>query len=175
MTYSTDPLVRSISGRLALDFLNTANWSAKDEIVQDKIETLSDLDVWMNALGLPQATHPSSVEDVHALRSKLRSIFLIQIQTEDIGTKHYPHTLETRGLSLSGTLHRQPILDLITVSALSLLIDMREIQRVKRCPGIDCGWLFIDETKNARRKWCVMELCGNRAKASRNYARRTQS
>lgn len=175
MTYSTHSLVRLISGRLALDFLNTANWSAEDDVVQEKIENLIDLDMWMDALGLPQAAHPSSVEEVHALRSKLRPLFISQIQTGDIGLEQYLHTLETSGPSLSDTLHRQPILGLIAVSALSILSDAREMQRVKRCPGVDCGWLFVDETKNARRKWCIMETCGNRAKASRNYARRAKS
>ena len=35
--------------------------------------------------------------------------------------------------------------------------------------------MFLDETKNARRKWCVMEVCGNRAKATRHYARKVAS
>ena len=45
------------------------------------------------------------------------------------------------------------------------------VSGVKVCPGADCGRLFIDETKNGRRKWCSMESCGNRAKASRRSAR----
>jgi len=29
---------------------------------------------------------------------------------------------------------------------------------------LDCGWLFFDATKNSRRRWCEMRVCGNRAK-----------
>jgi predicted RNA-binding Zn ribbon-like protein len=40
---------------------------------------------------------------------------------------------------------------------------------VHACPGIECGWLFLDP--RGRRKWCIMAVCGNRAKA-RAYAER---
>ena len=39
--------------------------------------------------------------------------------------------------------------------------------RIKRCAGEHCGWLFLDITKNNRRRWCEMEVCGNRAKQKR--------
>jgi predicted RNA-binding Zn ribbon-like protein len=39
---------------------------------------------------------------------------------------------------------------------------------VRACPGIGCGWLFYDP--RGRRRWCVMALCGNRAKAARHAA-----
>ena len=45
--------------------------------------------------------------------------------------------------------------------------------RVRECPGEDgCGWLFYDESKNGRRRWCSMEGCGNRAKARSYHTRR---
>jgi predicted RNA-binding Zn ribbon-like protein len=45
--------------------------------------------------------------------------------------------------------------------------------RVKECPGSnDCGWLFLDETKNGSRRWCSMESCGSRVKMRRHYARK---
>ena len=44
--------------------------------------------------------------------------------------------------------------------------------RVKECPGIGCGWLFVDRSKNGSRRWCEMEVCGNRAKARRFKRRR---
>jgi predicted RNA-binding Zn ribbon-like protein len=45
-------------------------------------------------------------------------------------------------------------------------------QRVKQCPGHGCGWLFLDMTKNRRRRWCEMSVCGSRAKVRRYRARR---
>lgn len=44
--------------------------------------------------------------------------------------------------------------------------------RLKRCPGVACGWLFVDATKNGRRVWCSMSDCGNRSKVKRYRHRR---
>src|SRR5262245_3974778 len=55
------------------------------------------------------------------------------------------------------------ILGPITLSALTLLME-KELSRTKRCAGMECGWLFFDTTKNSRRRWCEMRVCGNRAK-----------
>ena len=40
-------------------------------------------------------------------------------------------------------------------------------EHVKQCPGAHCGWVFLDLTKNHRRRWCEMEVCGSRAKVRR--------
>jgi predicted RNA-binding Zn ribbon-like protein len=45
--------------------------------------------------------------------------------------------------------------------------------QVKACPGTQCGWLFLDS--RGRRRWCSMEVCGNRAKARRHARRAHES
>ncbi|TDB70911.1 ABATE domain-containing protein [Micromonospora sp. KC721] len=40
---------------------------------------------------------------------------------------------------------------------------------VRACPGLDCGWLFLDV--RGRRRWCDMASCGNRAKVRAHAAR----
>ena len=57
-----------------------------------------------------------------------------------------------------------------TLSALTLL-QQADLTRVKQCQGEKCGWLFFDATKNKSRRWCEMEVCGNRAKQKRFGAR----
>lgn len=51
------------------------------------------------------------------------------------------------------------------------LLTSPELHRVHLCSGVDCGWLFLDTSKNRSRRWCAMEGCGNRAKARRHYQR----
>lgn len=51
------------------------------------------------------------------------------------------------------------------------LLTSPEIERLKMCAGDRCGWLFVDRSRNRRRRWCEMAVCGNRAKARRHYAR----
>ncbi len=56
-------------------------------------------------------------------------------------------------------------------SSAELLIS-EDLMRVKECPENDgCGWLFVDTSRNHKRRWCDMEGCGNRAKARRHYER----
>ena len=47
-----------------------------------------------------------------------------------------------------------------------------DFHRIRECEGHACGWLFYDHSKNNRRRWCEMEVCGNRAKQRRLAARR---
>lgn len=37
-------------------------------------------------------------------------------------------------------------------------------QRAKVCPRDDCQWAFLDQSRNRSRRWCSMEVCGNREK-----------
>jgi predicted RNA-binding Zn ribbon-like protein len=45
---------------------------------------------------------------------------------------------------------------------------------VKQCAWPNCHWMFVDRTKNKRRRWCAMSACGGRAKAASFRARRSQ-
>jgi predicted RNA-binding Zn ribbon-like protein len=60
--------------------------------------------------------------------------------------------------------------DLATARSALRLIAMPEPDRLKICPN--CGWLFIDRSKNKSRAWCDMAVCGNRAKARLHYQRK---
>jgi len=51
------------------------------------------------------------------------------------------------------------------------LLTSSDLTFVRECAGYDCGWLFMDTTKNRSRRWCNMSTCGNRAKGRRHYER----
>jgi len=61
------------------------------------------------------------------------------------------------------------VLDPIAYSAGELLLDA-DRPPVKECPG--CGWLFLDKSRNASRRWCDMQTCGSRDKMRRYYRTR---
>jgi predicted RNA-binding Zn ribbon-like protein len=63
-------------------------------------------------------------------------------------------------------------LDAATAHSALRLIAMPDPERMKICRN--CGWLFIDRSKNRSRAWCDMTVCGNRAKASRHYRRKKE-
>lgn len=43
--------------------------------------------------------------------------------------------------------------------------------RLRICANDACQWAFFDTSRTARRKWCDMTTCGNRAKAARHRER----
>lgn len=161
MGYAEGYPVRLVGGRLALDFVNTADWSADGRIVHEKLTTLEDLDVWIEASGLEAVKRPQDLEDALCFRKALRERLLRQSEAaEGLPDIHIPDR------------ERLNLFDVLLVSAHAILLDSRERNRMKVCIGDDCGWLFIDESRGGRRHWCSMEACGNRAKARRHYARR---
>ena len=49
-----------------------------------------------------------------------------------------------------------------------------ELDRVRQCGGENCGWLFLDTSRNRSRQWCDMSDCGNLAKVRRFRQRRQE-
>ncbi len=47
------------------------------------------------------------------------------------------------------------------------LLTSEALTRVRRCSGETCSWLFVDNSRNGMRRWCDMQVCGNRAKVRR--------
>ncbi|WP_424213753.1 CGNR zinc finger domain-containing protein [Streptomyces sp. BI20] len=43
--------------------------------------------------------------------------------------------------------------------------------RIRGCASESCVLHFLDTSRNGTRRWCSMAVCGNRAKASRHWAR----
>ena len=164
MTYSTGTQLKAVAGRLALDFVNTADWTPMGTILKERIVRLDDLTVWAGQMGLG-APWEGTLDALRDFRTQVRRAILGQ------GGLDGGLQLAPPEAPFVPWLRRQSLRALVTASAISILADPRELARVKLCPGHDCGWLFLDETKNARRKWCLMEVCGNRAKSSRHYAR----
>lgn len=54
-------------------------------------------------------------------------------------------------------------------SYLDLLQDRPE--RIRRCAHPVCVLYFYDTSRNGTRRWCSMDGCGSRIKASRHYSR----
>lgn len=46
------------------------------------------------------------------------------------------------------------------------------LHRIRECEGLQCGWLFLDATRNGTRRWCVAEQCGSLDRVTRFRAKR---
>jgi predicted RNA-binding Zn ribbon-like protein len=45
--------------------------------------------------------------------------------------------------------------------------------RLKACREPSCRWAYYDYSRNRRRTWCSMDICGNRAKARASHHRKS--
>ncbi len=63
----------------------------------------------------------------------------------------------------------------IARSAGELLTSSETLEHLRQCHGDNCGWLFIDSSRNHSRCWCDMRDCGNRAKVRRHRMRKKVS
>jgi predicted RNA-binding Zn ribbon-like protein len=47
------------------------------------------------------------------------------------------------------------------------LVTSDEASRIRICGSRDCGWMFVDRSRNGLRRWCQMEVCGTMEKTRR--------
>jgi|SRR5579864_9127131 len=62
----------------------------------------------------------------------------------------------------------------VSLSAAELLVS-GDLSRLRQCDGNECGWMFLDTSRNHSRHWCDMKDCGNRAKVRRFRKRQQRS
>jgi predicted RNA-binding Zn ribbon-like protein len=68
-------------------------------------------------------------------------------------------------------------LDLVTwrVARAAANVLESEASRLRVCAGPDCGWMYVDRSRNGLRRWCEMQTCGTSAKSRRRAARTAAS
>ena len=66
--------------------------------------------------------------------------------------------------------HLDSVLWQVIRSAAELLTS-DESARIRSCDGPDCGWMYVDRSRNHLRRWCEMETCGTAAKTRRRRER----
>ncbi len=59
-------------------------------------------------------------------------------------------------------------------AAEDLLLNGR-LDRLRTCGGDHCEWMFLDLSKNGKRRWCSMATCGNEHKVKQFRKRKKQA
>ena len=182
-------------GWLCLDFTNTVS-TRKPETGEDYLRSWADFVHWVRRVELlPEAEFPAwqqlppgDIAEVRALREAIYDLFDYRAKHGVIHPAHldtinsflhevYAHTLlrmTGNGLrrGVVSELHPEKPLWLIALSAEALLLSDR-LHRVKACDN--CGWLFLDTSKNGARRWCNMLTCGSQSKAKAWYHRKKEA
>ena len=188
-----------VGGRLCLDFVNTVSWRGSEQ-PYDNVSTYADLLRWSEragALSRAQARvvrgsasrHPLKAAAVLARARELRdAMSRILLAWKEGRAPRAPDIALLNALApprtelrrkrgrltwgVGGAPRLDAMLGPIAWSA-GDLVTAGQPRRLKSCGSDACGWLFYDESRGERRRWCSMSDCGNRAKARRFYARAT--
>jgi predicted RNA-binding Zn ribbon-like protein len=193
-------LLQRLGGDLALDFTNTATYHA-GHVDHDFLASYGYLLAWALEAGLIEAdeAHRLAQESAHdpdqatqaldyarELRHMLQRLF--SAVTENGLHDHDALVafnrliavwMPRRQLDLVGDRYRwswthatedlEYILGAVVLAAAELLASPSSA-KIRRCPG--CSWLFVDTSRNQRRRWCSMAFCGSKAKSQRQYQRK---
>jgi predicted RNA-binding Zn ribbon-like protein len=193
--------LKLLGGRLCLDFANTVDWHGSDEPVEfltsyselvawsQHVGVLTDHQaqpLLKEAAGRPLDA-VAVLERAIALRETIYRIL------SAISHEYAPQSTDLAALNaeLSRAMAQSRIVfgaeDFVwdwaggedtldrmlwpVVSDAANLLTSEELTRVGQCSDDQCGWFFLDTSRNHSRRWCSMEDCGNRAKARRHYQR----
>ncbi|MGW7262948.1 CGNR zinc finger domain-containing protein [Streptomyces sp. NPDC054842] len=178
MSAAPDP--RPLTGEpVSLDLLNT-RWM-REGAVQDLLTDTAGLAVWLRANGLDFPAGDAVLRHLLDARDALRAV--VDGSLEDgaervdavLAHGRVRVTLTPQGPGESfefedpawgpAWLAARDYLDLLATAP----------DRIRRCAHAACILHFFDTSRNGTRRWCSMAACGNRAKASRHYARTKES
>jgi predicted RNA-binding Zn ribbon-like protein len=185
----TPETIKLQGGSLALDFANSVDWT-EDEAELPSTDSLLEpdsLDRWGARLGVAgKAGGAEELELARGLRAALHHIFssLARGQEPDPFTLSRLRFAYAQAVAAGTLIPREDggfgldwrddeprrVRFAVAADAVALLADPARIDRLHRCPGRDCGWVFLDTS--GRRRWCSMATCGSREKMRRMYERK---
>jgi predicted RNA-binding Zn ribbon-like protein len=200
MTDSTRTLetLEIVGGALCLDFANTVNSRPTPE--HDYLLQYSDLVEWAKKLGIFTPTQSrrlqnraienaevasEALDKAWRIRELIYRLFSRAAKGSEADKKDMELFVSSYGEAIAkGQLIKKDnhytatwkpdeafdsLLWPIVHSAGDLLFS-EELGRVKECPN--CGWLFLDTSKNQTRRWCSMNTCGARDKMRRYHRKK---
>jgi predicted RNA-binding Zn ribbon-like protein len=190
-----------LGGTLAFDFANTSSGrgqpshqehllSARDVVDwAEHVKLLSGADsAWLRRVlesdatlaGLLLRRSLDARDDIHAICAEIAAGRAVPpLRLDSLARAHAANLAHARLVDENGRYvwswepRQWPIEALLGPIVLSALTTLTQgdLARLKRCQNEKCGWVFFDATKNRSRRWCEMEICGNRAKQKRFAAR----
>ncbi|HEV2268471.1 MAG TPA: ABATE domain-containing protein [Steroidobacteraceae bacterium] len=183
-------------GRVCLDFANTLDWRLTDDPVE-LIPDYAALLAWSERRGTLPARALAKLRahssESSAAREVMREALLLRTQIWSIaegliaGRRARLSALNDRlaelpsqpGLRVHDSRHvfdvdgsdpQQALWPVLW--SLTAVLTSEDAARLGTCRAQGCGWFFVDESPNHSRHWCSSEVCGNRERVRRAYARR---
>ncbi|MFF5444634.1 CGNR zinc finger domain-containing protein [Streptomyces sp. NPDC012888] len=183
---ATDP--RPLTGEpVAVDLLNT-RWMSEGEPVDLfagaglGLTRVQGLEIWLRGTGLhaERGFRADAATLVHLLTAR-EALARVVADPADPGALALVDAVLEHGriratLTAAGPGERAEFADPAWGPAWTAARNYLDLlrsgpDRIRKCASDSCVLHFLDVSRNGTRRWCSMERCGNRAKASRHYAR----
>ncbi|MDL4775797.1 MULTISPECIES: CGNR zinc finger domain-containing protein [Thermomonosporaceae] len=176
--------------RVIEEFINTRRRDG------DEIGTPRQLAEWLHARGLIPVDTVLNAEQrdrAERIREGLRAL-IAENNTEPVSSPRPDGLNPTARVELAELTRDFPLMLDVTVSPPRLVACARvpveaalarllavvaeavvegTWTRLKACREPSCRWAYYDHSRNRRRTWCSMDLCGNRAKARASHHRKS--
>jgi predicted RNA-binding Zn ribbon-like protein len=179
-----------LAGHPALDFLNT-RMKVNGELV-DLLQSNEDVLRWLKQAGFPVTDSCRNTAPLRLLDAarRLRENVRVLVEKRKVGQRadpsvlndflaeaqSYPQLVWSKPRSLKIDRVREQITPRAILApiaeAAADLLATADFSLVKRCEDESCVLWFSDQTKSHHRRWCSMELCGNRHKVAAYRKRR---
>jgi predicted RNA-binding Zn ribbon-like protein len=173
----------------ALEFLNTRELDSGHLV--ERLERPADARTWFVSRGVLHEDHAgpwtaADLDQVRSVRDALHEVVdaVVEARRPDTGAVDVVNETLARGvvphLDCDGTTvkigHRHgasPVGDAVASLAAPIVHELASgrSDRFRICANDTCRWTFFDGSPTARRRWCDMRTCGNRAKAARHRQR----
>jgi predicted RNA-binding Zn ribbon-like protein len=188
-----------VSVETTFDFLNTLDHD--DGFPREKLPDIDGVLSWFAERGLihhegadkarrEAASHPRvsarELERVRTVRAALREVADSVVEhraarKEALATVnqalHARQVIELApspdGVSVDHRHVGDPIDDALARLSEAMVTELTSghPDRFRVCDNDTCQWIFYDSSRTARRRWCDMATCGNRANAARHRAK----
>lgn len=174
-------------GALCLDFINTVSDYFIDEPV-NYIQSEEEWITWLVRVKLLERDvqfkeSSFDLRKILELREILYHIFINYITKKTIsasGLKKFNKYLEWANRHINIKLDEDRIVESFQYDSLSAnnylipiiksakdLLISDSVKYIKQCGN--CGWIYLDKSKNRTRRWCNMKACGNKIKTQKYY------
>ncbi len=171
---------RFLSGRSCLDFTHTGGdgEAARWEI----LHTAADLERWVGLiLGTPVSATEADLDPTRRVRNAISHLARARAAGAPLGPADVrlvnaaarpappTPTLRADGSAEAAIVPMDAALSGLARDAIELLTGpLRD--RIRVCAADNCGLLLVDASRRGDRRWCSMQVCGNRAKVRAHRA-----
>ena len=198
--FAPDARFRFVAGDPCLDFVNTADWTrrglAYDRFTSYErvVEWARDASLVRpsHARRLRRAAvrHPRQAATALVEACEMRDI-LMAVFAAAIARRHSALALERlNALFTEAAVHMRVVRDprgglqrgwaglgdapaSVLWPVIGRAVDLLaspDARKLRMCAGRDCGWLYVDRSRNGLRRWCEMSVCGTAEKNRRRVA-----